>query len=89
MRALPHVGLRRWVLTFPFRWRKRLSQDGALLGNLTRIFVSAVQTFYAERAARAGDADAKTGSVTAVQRTSSDMRPEPTPPHGRAGRGLV
>ena len=34
------------------RWQRRLSQDGALLGNLTRIFVSAVQTLYAEHAAR-------------------------------------
>ena len=27
--------LRQWVLTFPFAWRGRLAQDGALLGNLT------------------------------------------------------
>ena len=76
-RVLPQVGLRQWVLTFPFPWRRRLSQDGALLGNLTRIFIEAVQTFYAERAARAGAPDAKTGSVTAVQRTSSDLRLNP------------
>jgi hypothetical protein len=33
----PQSGLRQWVLTFPFPWRRRLAQDGALLGNLTRI----------------------------------------------------
>jgi hypothetical protein len=32
---LPQSGLRQWVLTFPFPWRRRLAQDGALLGNLT------------------------------------------------------
>ena len=32
----PQSGLRQWVLTFPFSWRRRLAQDGALLGRLTR-----------------------------------------------------
>jgi hypothetical protein len=40
-----HDGLRQWVLTFPFSWRRRLAQDGALLGRLTRIFVETVQAF--------------------------------------------
>jgi hypothetical protein len=69
------------VLTFPFPWRTRLAQDGALLGDLTCIFVETVQTFYVRRAAREGVLGAKTGAVTAAQRTSSDMRlnlsPEP------------
>ena len=73
----PQSGLRQWVLTFPFPWRRRLAQDGALLGKLTRIFVETVQAFYAERAAREGALGAKTGAVTAVQRTSSDLRLNP------------
>jgi hypothetical protein len=28
-RVLPETG---WVLTFPFPWRRRLAQDGVLLG---------------------------------------------------------
>ena len=31
-RVLPESGLRQWVLTFPFSWRHRLAQDGALRG---------------------------------------------------------
>jgi hypothetical protein len=50
-RVLPDVDLRQWVLTFPFAWRRRLAQDGALLGTLTRLFVATVQRFYAERIA--------------------------------------
>ena len=73
----PQTGLRQWVLTFPFSWRPRLAQDGALLGRLTRIFVERVQTFYARRAAQQGALGAKTGAVTAVQRTSSDLRLNP------------
>jgi hypothetical protein len=51
--VLPEVALRQWGLTFPFPWRRRLAQDGAQDGALTRIFVGSVQRFYAERAARA------------------------------------
>ncbi len=73
-RVLPQTGLRQWVLTFPFSWRRRLAQDGALLGRLTRIFAETVHAFYAERAGKGGISGAKTGSVTVVQRTSSDLR---------------
>ncbi len=55
----PQSGLRQWVLTFPFPWRRRLAEDGALLGDLTRIFVQTVHAFYAERAAREGALGAK------------------------------
>ena len=66
-RVLPRQsGLRQWVLTFPFPWRRRLAQDGALLGNLTRIFVETVHAFYAERAAREGALGGRTGAVTVV-----------------------
>ena len=75
--VLPEVDLRQWVLTFPFAWRSRLGQDGALLGTLTRLFVQTVQAFYAQRAAASGVSGAKTGAVTVVQRTSSDLRLNP------------
>jgi hypothetical protein len=71
------VALRQWVLTFPFPWRGRLARDGALLGALTRIFVESVERLYTGRATDLGAATAKTGAVTVVQRTSSDMRLNP------------
>ena len=71
------VALRQWVLTFSFPWRRRLAQDGALLGALSRIFVKRVGAFYAKRAADGGAAGAKSGAVTVVQRTSSDRRRSP------------
>jgi Putative transposase/Transposase zinc-binding domain len=73
----PESGLRQWVLTFPFSWRRRLAQDGALLGRLTRIAVETVLAFYAARAEEEGRPGAKSGAVTAVQRTSSDVRLNP------------
>ena len=69
----PEVTRRQRVLTFPFQWRRRLAQDGSLPGSLTRIFVESVHAFSARRGAPGG----KTGAVTAVQRTSSDLRLNP------------
>jgi len=74
--VLPEVALRRWVLTFPFAWRKRLAMDGRLLSALTRIFVTSVQALYGG-ALRAMTAPGKTGAVIVVQRTSSDLRLNP------------
>jgi hypothetical protein len=65
------------VLTFPFSWRRRLAQDGALLGRLTRIAVETVLAFYAARAGQEVGLGGKSGAVTAVQRTSSDLRLNP------------
>ncbi|XYH94990.1 transposase [Sorangium sp. So ce1128] len=66
------------MLTFPFPWRRRLAQDGALFGALTRIFVESVERFYSGREKRRGvRAAAKSGAVTVVQRTSGDMRLNP------------
>ena len=72
--VLPEVALRQWVLTFPFAWRHRLARDGALLSDLTRLFVETVLAFYARRDGARG---AKTGAVTVVQRASSDLRLNP------------
>jgi hypothetical protein len=44
---------------------------------LTRIFVDTVQSFYGQRAASRGARGGKTGAVTVVQRTSSDLRLNP------------
>ncbi|WP_437561447.1 transposase [Sorangium sp. So ce542] len=63
-------------MTAPFPWRRRLAQDGALFGVLTRLFVESVERFYEERAARRGACGA-CGAVTVVQRTSGDMRLNP------------
>ena len=52
--VLPEVALRQWVLTFPYAWRRRLSQDGALLRVLTRIFVETVHRFYAKHTGNHG-----------------------------------
>lgn len=72
--VMPPVSIRQWVLTFPFAWRSRLGYDAKLLSNLTRLFVQTVLEFYARRGG--GERD-RSGSVTAVQRTASDLKLQP------------
>jgi hypothetical protein len=76
-RVLPQVALRQWVLTFPFAWRARLASDAALLGRLTGILVQTVHDFYVQHGVSCGGGKGKTGAVTVVQRTSSDLRLNP------------
>ncbi len=47
----PQSGLRQWVLTFPFSWRRRLAQDAGLVGRLTRIVVETVLRLRRSRSA--------------------------------------
>jgi hypothetical protein len=75
--VLPPSPLRQWVLTFPYAWRKRLAYDGALLGAVTRIFVSTVLGFYTERMKKEGAANGQSGAVVVVQRASSDLKLNP------------
>jgi hypothetical protein len=75
--VLPPSPLRQWVLTVPYPWRKRLAYDGELLGALTRIFVSTVLRFYAERMKKDGAPNGQSGAVVVVQRTSSDLKCNP------------
>jgi hypothetical protein len=75
--VLPPSPLRQWVLTVPYPWRKRLAYDGELLGALTRIFVSTVLRFYAERMKKDGAPNGQSGAVVVVQRTSSDLKLNP------------
>jgi hypothetical protein len=84
------VPLRQWVLTFPFELRARLGFDAALLSELCSLVNDALLGFY-ERALRqrAGPLETtdddtpkqrrklQSGTVTVVQRTSSDLRLNP------------
>jgi hypothetical protein len=85
-----NVSLRQWVLTFPFELRAQLGFDAELLSALCGVVNDALLALY-QRALRervepllATDDDAPTrrrklqsGTVTVVQRTSSDLRLNP------------
>jgi len=85
------VPLRQWVLTFPFELRARIGFDAKLLSEISGVVNDALLGFY-ERALRervgplgmpgAGATKRKrrklqSGTVTVVQRTSSDLKLNP------------
>jgi hypothetical protein len=76
------VPLRQWVLTLPHPLRYRLAYDGKLLGAVCRIFVDSVLGWYRRRLAEHGamkskSGAGKSGAVTVIQRTASDLRLHP------------
>jgi hypothetical protein len=75
--VLPRVGLRQFVLTVPFPLRARLAYDGKLLSAVGRVFVDSVLGWYRRRMRGHGAKDGRSGSVTVVQRVSSDLRLNP------------
>ncbi len=75
--VLPDAPLRQWVLTVPHALRPRIAYDRRLLPRLYAIFHDSIQRFYRSRLADLGHPDGRTGSVTAIQRASSDLRLNP------------
>ena len=69
--------LRQWVLTVPHALRPRVAYDRKLLPRIYGIFYDSIQRFYERRLADLGHAGGRTGSVTAIQRASSDLRLNP------------
>ena len=75
--VLPDAPLRQWVFTVPHALRALLAYDRRLLPAIYRIFYDSIQRFYQRRLAELGHPDGRTGSVTAIQRCSSDLRLNP------------
>jgi hypothetical protein len=66
--VLPHVPVRQWVLTLPYRLRYRLAWDHALCRAVLGVCTRALLAFYARVARAHGIRDGQTGTVTAIQR---------------------
>jgi len=96
--VLPDVPLRQFVVTVPFPLRFPLAFDGALLGQVVRIFVDTVDGWYRRRHADRGLPPGETGAVAVIQRANSDLRLNPhvhaicldgVYSADRAGKGLM
>jgi hypothetical protein len=75
--VLPDVPLRQFVFTVPFSLRFPLAFDGALLGQVVRIFVDTVDGWYRRRHVERGLPPGETGAVAVIQRANSDLRLNP------------
>jgi hypothetical protein len=79
-RVLPHVPIRQWVLTFPWRIRLPLAYNARLLSAALTLFIRAVFTFQRGRARALGlptTRAATSGAVTFVQRFGSALQLTP------------
>jgi Transposase zinc-binding domain/Putative transposase len=72
--VLPHVPVRQWVLTLPYRLRYRLAWDHALCRAVLGVCTRALLAFYARVARAHGIRDGQTGTVTAIQRFGSGLQ---------------
>jgi hypothetical protein len=68
--VLPDVGVRQWVVTFPWSLRFQLARDPALCRAVRRTFLRAV---FADCRRRSGLESARTGAVNVVQRFASAL----------------
>ncbi len=67
-RVLPTAPYRQWVLSLPMELRLRLLKDKTLVSEVLRLFVRRIAAYQRREARKMGIADAKTGSVTFIQR---------------------
>jgi len=75
--VLPAVGLRQFVLTFPFELRALLAYNAAAMAASTRLFVDSVLGWYRRRLRDQGITAGRSGAVAVLQRSSADLRLNP------------
>src|SRR5437899_5650317 len=72
--VLPHVPVRQWVLTLPYRLRYLLAWDHKLCRAVLGVHARAVLGFYRRRARRGGVPDGRGGAVTVIQRFGGGLQ---------------
>jgi hypothetical protein len=79
--VLPQVGVRQWVLSFPWELRRRLGYDPALLSRVLTVVIRALMGFVRERVReRVGEVDGRDvhgGAVTFIQRFGDALNLNP------------
>ena len=71
--VLPHVPVRQWVLTLPYRLRCRLAWDHEWCRAVLGVYARGRLAFSARPARARGIRDGQTGTVTAIQRFASGV----------------
>ena len=71
--VLPHVPVRQWVLTLPYRLRYRLAWDHEWCRAVLGVYARGQLAFSARPARARGIRDGQTGTVTAIQRFASGV----------------
>jgi len=71
--VLPRVPVRQWVLTVPYRLRYLMAWDHGLSRAVLGVYARVLLDLYARAARARGIGDARTGSVTVIQRSGSGL----------------
>jgi hypothetical protein len=71
--VLPRVPVRQWVLTVPYRLRYQMAWDHALSRAVLGVYTRILLDVYARGARERGIRDGRTGTVTVIQRSASDL----------------
>jgi hypothetical protein len=87
--VLPHVPMRQWVLSLPFRIRYLLAYEAKLRAAVRRIFVRTILGWPRERAASAGRPGGRSGAVVLARHWGGAPRLEPVPSEVWVGKSCV
>lgn len=71
--VLPNVGVRQWVLSFPFPLRFLMAYNSKLTSQILKIFINTIQSRYRRKAKKLGLKNTQTGAVTVIQRAGGAL----------------
>lgn len=75
--VIPYVGVRQWVVSFPFGLRFLMAREPKVLIRVKKIFISEVQKFYTGQALKHGIEKPLVGHITVLQRFGSSLNLNP------------
>lgn len=71
--VLPNVGIRQWVLSFPFSIRYLMAYNPQLISQCLRIYVHVIESYYLKKAKSYGLNKPQCGAVTVIQRAGAAL----------------
>ncbi len=71
--VLPHVRMRQWVLSFPYKLRYQMAHNPKLTNKILSIFIQVISSYQKKQARLYGIKRAKPGVITFIQRFGSAL----------------
>lgn len=71
--VLPHVGVRQWVLSFPFSLRYLMAYNPKLTSQCLRAYIHTIQSYYRKKAKEFDLNKTQCGAVTVIQRAGGAL----------------
>ena len=71
--VFPHVPARQWVISFPYKIRYWISNDGKKLSKVIKIVSRVINSYYRKRFKQYCSTDLKHGSIVFIQRFGGSL----------------